>query len=84
MIWMIDKIKAEIPFSEGTATFHVPVLIEIEYGISREKVSPPTISRKIYYNRAVLVKHIHTMTHEQIDSYVKDAVTSIIAQHLHL
>jgi len=84
MIWMVDKIKADIPFFEGTATFHVPVLIEIEYGMSGEKVYPASISRKIHYNRTVLVKHIHTMTHEQIDSYVEDAVTSIIAQHLHL
>ena len=84
MIWMVDKIKTEIPFFEGAATFHVPVLVEIGYGISREKVYPASISRKIHYNRAVLAKHIHTMTQDQIDSYVEDAVTSIIERHLHL
>jgi len=84
MIWMVDKIKSEIPFFEGSEAFRVPVLIEIEYGMSRKKVDPDTISRKIHYNRPVLVKHIHTMTHEQIDSYMEDAVSSIIAQHLHL
>jgi hypothetical protein len=84
MIWMVDKIKTEIPFFEGAAMFYVPVLVEIENGISREKVYPASVSRKIHYNRVVLVKHIHTMTQDQIDSYVEDAVTSIIAGHLHL
>ena len=82
MIWMIEKFKTRLRISETTYDVEVPIQIEIEYGLEGKRVDGGSISKKVRYNRPLLIKEVHSRTAEELDHMVDQHVQYEIRRHL--
>ena len=82
MIWMIEKFKTRLSIKETTYDVDIPIQIEIEYGLEGERVDARSISKKVRYNRPLLIKEVHSRTAEELDHMVDQHVQYVIRDHL--
>jgi hypothetical protein len=79
---MIEKFKTRLSIAEPTYDVDVPIQIEIEYGLEGTQVDAPSISKKVRYNRPLLIKEAYSRTAEELDHMVDQHVQSAIRGHL--
>ena len=82
MIWMIEKFKTRLYISETTYDVDIPIQIEIEYGLEGKRVDAGSISKKVHYNRPLLIKEVPSRTAEELDHMVDQHVQYVIRDHL--
>ena len=82
MIWMIEKFKTRLYIKEITYDVDVPIQIEIEYRLEGERVDAGSISKKVHYNRPLLIKEARSRTAEELDHMVDQHVQYAIRGHL--
>ncbi len=82
MIWMIEKFKTRLYIKEITYDVDVPIQIKIEYGLEGKRVDPGSISKKVHYNRPLLIKEARSRTPEELDRMVDQHVEYVIRRHL--
>jgi hypothetical protein len=82
MIWMIEKFKTRLSIREITYDVEVPIQIELEFGLEGKRVDPGSISKKVRYNRPLLIKEARSRTAEELDHMVDQHVQSAIGRHL--
>ncbi|MFB0508482.1 MAG: hypothetical protein ACETWT_17290 [Thermodesulfobacteriota bacterium] len=82
MIWMIEKFKTRLYIKEITYDVDVPIQIEIEYRLKGERVDAGSISKKVHYNRPLLIKEVRSRTAEELDHIVDQHVKYAIRRHL--
>ena len=82
MIWMIEKFKTRLYISEITYDVDVPIQIEIEYGLEGKQVDAGSISKKVHYNRPLLIKQARSRTAEELDHIVDQHIQYAIRRHL--
>ena len=56
MVWMIEKLITRLYLKEFQYDLHVPIQIEIEYQLQDKRVFSSSLSKKIRYNRPLLIK----------------------------
>jgi hypothetical protein len=79
---MIEKFKTRLYVSEITYDVDVPIQIEIEYGLEGKRVDARSISKKVRYNRPLLIKEVRSRTAEELDHMVDQHVQYEIRGHL--
>jgi len=79
---MIEKFKTRLYIKEITYDVDVPIQIEIEYGLEGKRVGAGSISKKVRYNRPLLIKEAYSRTAEELDHMVDQHVQSAIRRHL--
>jgi hypothetical protein len=79
---MIEKFKTRLSIKETTYDVDIPIQIEIEYGLEGERVDARSISKKVLYNRPLLIKEAPSRTAEELDHMVDEHVQSAIRGHL--
>jgi len=82
MIWMIEKFKTRLCIKEITYDVDVPIQIEIEYGLDGKRVDARSLSKKVRYNRPLLIKEASSRTAEELDHMVDQHVEYTIRRHL--
>jgi len=82
MIWMIEKFKTRLYIKEIPYDVDIPIQIEIEYGLEGKRVDAGSISKKVHYNRPLLIKEAPSRTAEELDHMVDQHVQSAIQRHL--
>jgi hypothetical protein len=82
MIWMTEKFKTRLLIKDLTADLEIPIQIEIEYRVEGSTVDGTSISRKIRYNRPLLIKESESHNADELDQLVNDHVQHAIDQHL--
>lgn len=81
MIWMIEQLKTRLHLSESHYDLDVPIHIEIEYQLEGNKVFLSFLSRKIRYNRALLIKEARSRLVAELDEMVNQDVQRAIEGH---
>lgn len=81
MIWMVDKLKTRLCFREPQYDLDVPIQIEIEYQLEGNKVFSSPLSKKIRYNRPLLVKEARSRSAAEIDHLVNQEIQRVIKGH---
>ena len=56
MVWMVEKLKTRLHLREFQYDLDVPLQIEVEYQLGGDKVFLSSLSKKIRYNRPLLIK----------------------------
>ncbi|NIS59669.1 MAG: hypothetical protein GTO13_02870 [Proteobacteria bacterium] len=82
MIWMIEKFKTRLYIKEITYDVDVPIQIEIEYRLEGKRVDAGSLSKKVHYNRPLLIKEARSRTAEELDYMVNQHVQYAIRSHL--
>ena len=82
MMWMIEKFKTRLSIKEITYDVDVTIQIEIEYRLEGKRVDAGSISKKVRYNRPLLIKEAHSRTAEELDHMVDQHVQYAIRGHL--
>ena len=78
MIWMVEKLKTRLCLKETQYDFDVPIQIEIEYQLEGDKIFSSSLSRKIHYNRPLLVKEAISRSVAELDHLVNQEVQRAI------
>jgi hypothetical protein len=81
MIWTIDKFKTRLRLEEGSYDLDVPIQIEIEYQLEGQRVHASSISRKIRYNRPLLIKESPSRSAAELDRIINQEVQDAIQRH---
>ena len=81
MIWMIERIKTFLLLQEETCILNVPITVEVEYQLVNNTVSYTSVSKKIYYNRSLLIKEASCRSETDIDALVNESVEKAIERH---
>jgi len=81
MIWVIEKLKTRLYLKESRYDLDVPIQIEVEYQLEGDKVLPSSLSRKIRYNRPLLVKEAISQPVAELDHLVNQEVQRAIEGH---
>jgi hypothetical protein len=79
---MIEKFKTRLYIKEIPYDVDIPIQIEIEYGLEGKRVDAGSISKKVHYNRPLLIKEAPSRTAEELDHMVDQHVQSAIQRHL--
>lgn len=79
---MIEKFKTRLYIKEITYDVDVPIQIEIQYGLEGKRVDAASISKKVLFNRPLLIKEASSRTAEELDHMVDQHVQSTIRRHL--
>lgn len=81
MIWMIEKLRTRLYLKEFQYDLDVPVQIEMEYQLEGNKVFSSSLSRKIRYNRPLLLKEARSQTAAELDHMVNQEAQRAIESH---
>jgi len=81
MMWVIEKLKTRLYLQEFEYDLDVPIQIEVEYGLEGNKVLHSSVSRKIHYNRPLLVKEAISRSAAELDHLVNQEVQRAIEGH---
>ena len=81
MIWMVEKLKTRLCLREPRYDLDVPIQIEIEYQFESKKVSSSALSKKVRYNRPLLVKEARSRSEAELDHLVNQEVQRAIRNH---
>ena len=74
MIWMVEKLKTRLCLTEPQYDLDVPIQIEIEYQREGNKVLSSALSKKIRYNRPLLVKEARSRSASERDHLVNQEI----------
>ncbi len=81
MVWMIEKLITRLYLREFQYDLHVPIQIEVEYPLEGDKVFSSSLSRKIRYNRPLLIKESRSRSAAELDHLVNQEVERVIEDH---
>jgi hypothetical protein len=81
MIWMIEKLRMRLYLREFQYDLNVPIQIEMEYQLEGNKVFSSSLSRKIRYNRSLLIKEARSRSAAELDHIVNQEVQQAIESH---
>lgn len=81
-MWLVEKFKTRLSIKETTYDLDVTIQIEIEYRLEGKRVYAGSISKKVRYNRPLLIKEAHSRTPEELDHMVDQHVQYAIREHL--
>jgi hypothetical protein len=81
MVWMIEKLITRLFLREFQYDLHVPIQIEVEYQLEGDKVFSSSLSKKIRYNRPLLVKEAKSRPLTELDHMVNQEVEGVIEDH---
>jgi hypothetical protein len=81
MIWMIEKLRTRLYLREFQYDLDVPLQIEMEYQLEGSKVFSSSLSRKIRYNRPLLIKEARIRSVAKLDHMVNQEVQQAIESH---
>ena len=81
MIWVCDRIKTRLFIQSEEYDLDVPIQIEIEYCLEGKEVLSQPISKKIYYNRPLLIKEAYNRSVNELDNLVDKAIEKAIHSH---
>ena len=81
MIWMIEKLRTRLYLKEFQYDLDVPIQIEMEYQLEGNKVFSSSLSRKIRYNRPLLLKEAISHTAVELDHMVNQEIQRAIESH---
>jgi len=81
MIWVIEKLRTRLYLKESQYDLDVPIEIEVEYQLEGNKVFSSSVSRKIRYNRPLLVEEAISWPVAELDHLVNQEVQRSIEGH---
>jgi hypothetical protein len=81
MFWMVEKLITRLFLREFRYNLVIPIQIEIEYRLEENKVFSSCLSRKIRYNRALLVKEARSRSSAELDHLVNQEVQRVFESH---
>jgi len=81
MLWVVDRIKTRLVLDEAGLFLDVPIQIEIEYGLEGTCVRSASMTKKIYFNRPLLLKECPSRSARELDRLVEEAVWKAIEAH---
>ncbi len=81
MMWMVEKLITQLYLREFQYDLHVPIQIEVEYQLEGDKVFSSSLSRKIRYNRPLLIKEARSRSAAELDRLVNQEVQRAIEDH---
>ena len=81
MIWMIERLRTRLYLKEFQYDLDVPIQIEMEYQLEGSKVFSSSLSRKIRYNRPLLLKEARSRSAAELDHMVNQEVQRAIECH---
>ena len=81
MIWMVEKLITRLYLREFQYDLDVPIQIEMEYQLEGDKVFSSSLSKKIRYNRPLLIKEARSQPAEELDNLVNQRVQRVIEGH---
>jgi len=81
MVWVCDRIKTRLFIQSEKYGLDVPIQVEIEYFLQGKEVLSQSISKKIYYNRPLLIKEAYHRSVNELDNLVDKAIEKAIHSH---
>ena len=81
MIWMVEKLRTRLCLRESQDDLDVPIHIEIEYQLEGKKVFSSALSKKVRYNRPLLVKEARSRSEAELDHLLNQQVQQAIRGH---
>lgn len=81
MIWVVDTIKTSLLLNEPYYNLDVPIQIELTYQLEGKNVISGSISRKLYYNRPLLLKEAPGRLEHELDHLIDETVQKAITGH---
>jgi hypothetical protein len=81
MIWMIEKLRTRLNLREILYDLHVPIQIEMEYQLEGDKVFSSSLSRKVRYDRPLLIKEAKGRSLAELDQMVNQEMQRVIEDH---
>ncbi|MFB3924725.1 MAG: hypothetical protein ACE14T_01605 [Syntrophales bacterium] len=84
MVWMVERIKTRFVIEETGYDLDVPIQIEIEYRVEGNRVHPSSLSKKLYYNRPLLIKESRDHTAGELDQMVERAAERAVKRHFQI
>ncbi len=81
MLWVVDRIKTRLVIDEAGLLLDVPIQIEIEYGLEGTSVRSDSMTKRIYFNRPLLLKECPGRSAAELDRLVEQAVWKAIEEH---
>ena len=81
MIWMVEKLQTRLCLRESRYDLDVPIQVEIEYQLEGKKVFSSALSKKVGYNRPLLVKEARSRSAAELDYLVNQQVQRAIKGH---
>jgi hypothetical protein len=82
MLWVVEKFKTTLVIHEAAWDLKVPIQVELEYALRGSDVPLSTISRKLRYNRTLLIKEAPSWSPNDLDRMVEDWVDEEIKRRL--
>ena len=79
MVWMVEKLITRLYLRGIQYDLHVPIQIEVEYQLEGDKLFSSSLSRKIRYNRPLLIKEAKSRSLTELDHMVNQEVQRAIA-----
>lgn len=81
MLWVVDRIKTRLVIDEAGLLLDVPIQIEIEYGLEGTSIRSASMTKRIYFNRPLLLKECPGRSAGELDRLVEEAVWKAIEAH---
>jgi len=81
MIWVCDRIRTRLLIQLEKYDLDVPIQVEIEFCLEGKEVLLPSISKKTYYNRPLLIKEACNRSEYELDDLVDRAIERAIRNH---
>ncbi len=78
---MIEKLRTRLYLRDFQYALDVPIQIEMEYQLEGGKVFSSSLSRKIRYNRPLLLKEARSRSAAELDHMVNQEVQQAIESH---
>ena len=81
MIWVCDRIKTRLLIQLERYDLDVPIQVEIEFCLDGKEVLSTPISKKVYYNRPLLLKEAHDRSEYRLDNLVDEVIEKAVLNH---
>jgi len=81
MIWMCARIRTHLLIQLEKYDLDVPIHVEVEFCLEGKEVLSPSISKKTYYNRPLLIKEAYNRPENELDNLVDKAIEKAIHNH---
>ena len=81
MVWMVEKLQTRLYLRESPYDLDVPIQVEIEYQLEGKKVLSSALSKKVRYNRPLLVKEARSRSEAELDHLVNQEAQRAIRSH---
>ena len=81
MVWMVDKLRTRLYLREFQHDLDVPIQVEVEYQLEGNKVFSSSLSKKIRYNRPLLIQEAKSRSLTELDHLIDQEVQRVIEGH---